>query len=419
MSFETTIGIIFILAVSLILLGMRIFKGTDIGSSAPNIIITTGICCTFIGISYGLYSFDVDHIENNLGTLIDGIKTAFIPSAFAISIALLWKLIGIIFLKSQNQAGISGATIDDLIQKQNEQIHLLKEIFEKKDSLLFESLDLIRKEVVMGFRDMKDSFNQFAEKIAENNSKALIEALEEVMRDFNAKINEQFGENFKHLNEAVGKLLGWQNSYAYELDKKITFFQTLQEQLSQQVKYYNQILENSQSFERTASNLAELIQTSNQQQNQLALNLEQLSKLCATLSQDIPNAMKQVEDISKASQDFFQKIKENEEKLISYFSAFHKQAMDTMQENEKFLTNTFGSLHEKITHAMTENISGISEKIRNQAEALHKNLENALNDSLTGLGSQLASLSKKFVDDYTPLTEELRRVVEISKSIRR
>jgi len=41
--------------------------------------------------------------------------------------------------------------------------------------------------------------------MAENNSKALIEALQEVIRDFNAKINEQFGENFKQLNEAVGK----------------------------------------------------------------------------------------------------------------------------------------------------------------------------------------------------------------------
>ena len=44
-------------------------------------------------------------------------------------------------------------------------------------------------------------------------------------------------------------------------------------------------------------------------------------------------------------------------------------------------------------------------------------LQKELNDSLEMLGRQLASLSNKFVDDYTPLTEKLQKVVEISKKI--
>lgn len=434
MPLEVKIGITLIAIVSFILLWIRFAKKSDIGNSAANIIITTGICCTFIGISYGLYSFDVEHIENNLGALIDGIKTAFIPSAFAIFIALIWKFFETITisLRSKNQEGISGATIDDLMQKQIEQINLLNAIFNQKDSLLFENFDSIRKEVVMGFRDMKNSFEGFAQKVADNN----IEALKKVMEDFNTKINEQFGENFKHLNEAVGKLLEWQDRYGQELDKKIAFFQNLQDQLSKQAQDYDLIVKNSQNFEQSASNLAELIKTNNQQQNHLASTLEQLSKLCATLSQDIPDTMRQVENISKASQEFFQKVRENEERLTNYFNAFHKQAMDamhkneenltelhkkiayTMHENEQILIGKFNSMHEKITHTMTENIAGISEKIGNQSEALQRNLEVALNDSLRTLGQQLATLSTKFVDDYTPLTEQLRRIVEISKSIK-
>ena len=44
-------------------------------------------------------------------------------------------------------------------------------------------------------------------------SQTLIEALRSVIQDFNQKITEQFGENFRQLNEAVGRLLVWQEQY--------------------------------------------------------------------------------------------------------------------------------------------------------------------------------------------------------------
>jgi len=50
-------------------------------------------------------------------------------------------------------------------------------------------------------------------KLSELGSKALVEALRDVIRDFNQKLTEQFGENFKQLNTAVGRLLAWQEQY--------------------------------------------------------------------------------------------------------------------------------------------------------------------------------------------------------------
>lgn len=55
--------------------------------------------------------------------------------------------------------------------------------------------------------------------MAENNSKAFIQALEEVIKDFNNKITEQFGDNFKQLNLAVGALLTWQENYKNYIEK--------------------------------------------------------------------------------------------------------------------------------------------------------------------------------------------------------
>ena len=70
--------------------------------------------------------------------------------------------------------------------------------------------------------DLINEFRSFAKTMAENNSKALIEALTQVMRDFNTQINEQFGENFKHLNVAVGKLLDWQEQYKKQMEMMIS-----------------------------------------------------------------------------------------------------------------------------------------------------------------------------------------------------
>jgi DNA anti-recombination protein RmuC len=48
---------------------------------------------------------------------------------------------------------------------------------------------------------------------------------------------------------------------------------------------------------------------------------------------------------------------------------------------------------------------------------LDENLEKELQKSLTTLGQQLTSLSEKFVKDYSPLTERLREIVNISKGV--
>ena len=43
--------------------------------------------------------------------------------------------------------------------------------------------------------------------MAKQNTEALVEAIRGAMEDFNSKINEHLGENFKQLNEGVGVIL--------------------------------------------------------------------------------------------------------------------------------------------------------------------------------------------------------------------
>jgi ribosomal 50S subunit-associated protein YjgA (DUF615 family) len=58
-----------------------------------------------------------------------------------------------------------------------------------------------------------------------------------------------------------------------------------------------------------------------------------------------------------------------------------------------------------------------TERIAKQVTELDKALGEELEKSLKSLGNQLASLSKRFVDDYTPLTDKLREVINIARNI--
>jgi len=49
--------------------------------------------------------------------------------------------------------------------------------------------------------------------------------------------------------------------------------------------------------------------------------------------------------------------------------------------------------------------------------ALDKGLQKELNDALEALAGQLAALSNRFVEDYLPLTERLREVVQMARKI--
>ncbi|MFH1727973.1 MAG: hypothetical protein ABIA04_06105 [Pseudomonadota bacterium] len=62
-------------------------------------------------------------------------------------------------------------------------------------------------------------------------------------------------------------------------------------------------------------------------------------------------------------------------------------------------------------------ISSNIERTSKQITELDKSLGEELEKSLQTLGSQLTSLSNKFVQDYSPLTDKLQRVLEIAKNV--
>src|SRR6202008_4766787 len=106
-----------------------------------------------------------------------------------------------------------GATVDDLYAQL---IGVQQCLVGTDDSTLVSQLKLGRQDTNDRLDALNRSQTAFMQKLAESNSKALIIALQEVIRDFNTKITDQLGDNFKQLNEAVGAMLDWQAPHLYK-----------------------------------------------------------------------------------------------------------------------------------------------------------------------------------------------------------
>ena len=78
---------------------------------------------------------------------------------------------------------------------------------------LLSQMKLIRQEVGDTRRDVIDAFREYAEKVAQANTDALIEALQQIVKDFNVLLNELVGDAFKDLSTAMIKLTEWQENY--------------------------------------------------------------------------------------------------------------------------------------------------------------------------------------------------------------
>ncbi len=187
---------------------------------APSIFTTGGIFFTFVGIAEGLFSFDVAKIEDSVPLLLGGLKTAFLASVVGVFIALSIKLRSVLFGAPRSSApkDVRGASVDDLYQQM---VAVQQSIAGKDESTLVSQIKLQRQDTNDRLDLLRKSQSEFMAKMAENNSKALIDALREVIRDFNAKISEQFGDNFKQLNLAVGQMLEWQTRYRDQVSEMI------------------------------------------------------------------------------------------------------------------------------------------------------------------------------------------------------
>ena len=253
----------------------------------PTILTTLGIFFCFAGIAWGLLDFDPNNVRSSVPHLLGGIRTAFWSSVVGIFWALTLKIRVALFGDANVAASGAqeGSTVDDLARLL---LQLNRSLAGGDDCSLLSQAKLLRADSNDRIDRLAEAFNRYAENIAETNSKALVSSLSEVVQDFNAKINEQFGDNFRQLNSAVERLVSWQVQYEKQLEALIEQETATRESMTEAALRFTDMVNMASEFAAVARSLQNIVGTVNNQSEQLARTLLLLSGLIAEVREGLP-----------------------------------------------------------------------------------------------------------------------------------
>ncbi len=377
-------------------------------SHGPEILTTVGILGCFAGIATSLLHFDSTNVAESVPHLLEGVKTAFLASLSGVGGSLLIRARHY-FQKQpipQTPGTPKAASLDDVVAATQA---LQQSLAGSEDSSLLTQLKLMRQEQGDELRALRSAFDTFSQKMAEDGSKAIIDALREVISDFNAQINEQFGENFKHLNASVEKLVIWQQQYKEELDT----LQALQKSSAQDLKEASlglaSFIGQAASFARTADALDETLEELGMQYEDIVQSQRAMSEVLSQMKEVTPQFSRKIDEMTASMTQGVTKLQNEVSDIVKGFGS-HAESFSS--EIKQFLTETLRQSQSEVNAGLTQSI----DKIHQSVVALDTGLQEELTKSLETLGRQLASLSEKFVADYTPLTERLREVVRIASA---
>ena len=253
----------------------------------PTILTTLGIFFCFAGIAWGLLDFDPNDVRNSVPHLLGGIRTAFWASVVGIFWALTLKIRVALFGDASIPASGAqeGSTVDDLARLL---VQLNRSIAGGDDSGLLSQVKLLRADSNARADSLIEAFDRYAENIAETNSKALVKALSEVVRDFNVKLNEQFGDNFRQLNSAVARPVSWLVQYEKQLQALIERETATRESMTEAASRFTDIVNMASEFAAVARSLQNIMGALNNQSEQLARALLLLSGLIGEVKEGLP-----------------------------------------------------------------------------------------------------------------------------------
>ncbi|MFV8449756.1 hypothetical protein ACNO65_06690 [Vibrio campbellii] len=441
------IYLILLLLVSSVILAV-LGKAPRFTASTANILTSLGILGTFAGIVVGLMDFDPQNIDGSIESLLGGLKTAFLTSLAGMAGSIFYKAaLGLIPQKEHEETKSVGpeeifSVMSQQLKTSTEQLNasneLLSAIKGDEDSSLTSQIKNLRTDINDGQRTLNDQFKQtternaefqstlwkkmdeFGELLSKSATEQVINALKEVIVDFNEKLTEQFGENFKRLDESVKKLVDWQENYRHQLEDMATKYQMGVDAISSTEKSVAHINERAEAIPVTMEKLHQVMELGHGQVTQLEDRLEAFKDLRDKAVEAMPQIREQMDttmnvigDSVKAASTHYESMLVESQKIIDNFSTTATQSVDFMRTNlesgaehvSNKLIESSHTLGGKLAEASSDiqeqvgtatgGLSNVTSHLTDTTEQIRQHLE----DSITELNGQLRVLVADIKDD--------------------
>lgn len=260
---------------------------------APTLMGALGILGTFIGIIIGLLNFNTESIDTSIPVLLGGLKTAFITSIIGMFFAIFFNGLDAFFfankrrmLEENTPELVTPEHIHQELKEQNKHlVKLIAGMSGSEEGSIVAQIKLMRNEISDTSRaqidnhsnfsnKLWDQLQQFADLMAKGATEQIIDALRQVIIDFNNNLTEQFGENFKALDNSVKKLVDWQENYKTQVDQMSEQYQQSVESLVETRQAVAGIWEECKEIPLAMSELRDVLQVNQHQISELSRHLE-------------------------------------------------------------------------------------------------------------------------------------------------
>lgn len=416
-------------------------KAPRFTSSTTNILTSLGILGTFAGIVVGLMEFNPSNIDESIESLLAGLKTAFLTSLVGMAASILYKaFLGLISQKEKEVIkSVGPEEIYSVMSAQlNSSQELLTAIKGDEDSSLTSQIKNLRIDINDGQKSMNryleqaaiDSSNfqsklwqkmdEFGDLLSKSATEQVINALKEVIVEFNDKLTEQFGENFKRLDESVKKLVDWQENYKAQLADMAIKYQMGVDAISFTEKSVASISERTEAIPATMEKLQQVMEFGHEQVIELEHRLEAFKDLrdkaieaMPQIREQMDNTMSVISESVQAASSHYVAMLHESQNIIEQFTSTANQSVEHLRMNletgaEKVSQQLIESSHTlsgKLAEASldiqeqvgtaTGGLSNVTSHLTDTTEQIRQHLE----DSITELNSQLRVLVADIKDD--------------------
>lgn len=451
-----SVAILAYLAFALLAINAQSAKIRSLVDNAPGAMTSLGILGTFVGIFVGLLDFDIRTINQSVPTLLEGLKVAFGTSILGLASAVGFRLVGPVLRRSTIS---ESAGIEDIVEslKKLEATatelngtsasgfeNLRKALTDDADSSIVGQIQRMRaslgdlnKTTSQGFEEQIREFRTFSETMSEAFSKAIIDELKNVIREFNEKISEQFGDNFRQLNEAVGRLLTWQEEYRQQmsamkdaLDKATISVQANRASLEKIASSASMIPEHMKNLEQIMQNLARQIEeiegglhTFAEIKDKAINAFPDIEKNIQNLTQNMSDAVGQqtenIRNIQVKCEEVLEFQKQGSDYLIEEFGKLQNVTAENATKMTTALTDSIGEqkiaqdrLMDELQRSFNETVSETQSRLNETIKQLDEAMEEEIGKCVKVMADNLSGITEKFVEDYQPLLEATRAFME-------
>ncbi|KGJ97945.1 DUF4199 domain-containing protein [Colwellia psychrerythraea] len=448
-SLTAVVCMFIIIAFFLALFNLKRGRASDYVSYTPALLTSLGIFGTFAGIVIGLMAFDANNIDGSIEGLLNGLKTAFLTSLVGIILSIVFKVLqtsGVISAP-RNIEEVSSATPEDIlgaIQHQGKSIEsLVTAIGGDSDGSILSQLKLLRgdindnqkiaiksqQEAAETLKVMNEqlSFQQenfinfsdklwikmqdFADMLSKSATETVIEALKQVITDFNNNLTEQFGENFKQLNESVKELVVWQENYKVQIGEMTEQYKLGVTSITATEASVTAISQESKAIPETMTDLKQIMEVNNHQLSELENHLAAFKDIRDKAVEAVPEIRKQIDDTVKT-------IAESVESASSHYNAL-------LTESDKYIQSHISAsndLLDKFVSNSKEGVEIIGEKLAESAIKVEKVITGGAEEFETQVkltNESLQATTHEVSDNTVKIREELDHTVkELSINVR-